>query len=115
MRPTLVQALRVQALVLSKQERWEEAEQALQEALTLCRGMNTPYAEAKTLYTAGLVSHQKGELEPARQRFEEALGICTHLGERLYAQHIEQLLGQANTSERDFTLESSKQLDSRRA
>ena len=115
MRPTLVQALRVQALVLTKQERWEEAEQALQEALTLCCGMAAPYAEAKTLYTAGLVSHQKGELEPARQRFEEALGICTHLGERLYAQHIEQLLGQANTSERDFTLESSKQLDSRRA
>jgi tetratricopeptide (TPR) repeat protein len=94
MDPTLVQALRVQALVLSKQERWEEAEQALQEALTLCRGMATPYAEAKTLYTAGLVSHQKGELEPARQRFEAALTILEQLGERLYARSIEQMLGQ---------------------
>ncbi len=94
MGPTLVQALRVQALVLSKQERWQEAEQALQEALTLCRGMAAPYAEAKTLSTAGLVSHQKRELAPARQRFEAALAILERLGERLYARYIEQLLAQ---------------------
>jgi tetratricopeptide (TPR) repeat protein/transcriptional regulator with XRE-family HTH domain len=92
--PTLVQALRVQALVLSKQERWKEAEHCLEEALTLCRGIAAPYAEAKTLYAAGLVSHQKRELAPARQRFEAALTILEHLGERLYARHIEQLLGQ---------------------
>jgi tetratricopeptide (TPR) repeat protein/transcriptional regulator with XRE-family HTH domain len=94
MGPTLAQALRVQALVLSKQERWEEAEHALEEALTLCRGLDAPYAEAKTLYAAGLVSHQKGELAPARQRFEAALTILKRLGERLYARHIERLLGQ---------------------
>jgi tetratricopeptide (TPR) repeat protein len=94
MGPTLVQALRVQALVLSKQERWEEAENALQEALTLCRGMAAPYAEAKTLHTAGLVSYKNGELEPAHQRFEAALTILEQLGERLYARSIEQLLSQ---------------------
>jgi tetratricopeptide (TPR) repeat protein/transcriptional regulator with XRE-family HTH domain len=93
MGPTLVQALRVQALVMSKQERWEEAEHGLEEALTLCRGMATPYAEAKTLYVAGLVSHRKRELASARQRFEAALTILEHLGERLYARHIEHLLG----------------------
>jgi tetratricopeptide (TPR) repeat protein len=94
MGPTLVQALRVQALVLSKHERWQEAEHALQEALTLCRGMAAPYAEAKTLYAAGLVSHKRREFEPARQRFEAALAILERLGERLYARYIEQLLGQ---------------------
>src|SRR6266487_2449980 len=94
MNPTLVQALRVQALVLSKQERWEEAEPALQEALTLCRGMAAPYAEAKTLYVAGLVSRNRREFEPARQRFEAALTILERLGERLYTRYIEQLLGQ---------------------
>jgi tetratricopeptide (TPR) repeat protein len=94
MRPTLVQALRVQALVLSKQERWQEAELALEEALTLCRGMATPYAEAKTLATAGLVAQQKREMASARQRFEAALTILEQLGERLYARSIEQLLGQ---------------------
>jgi tetratricopeptide (TPR) repeat protein/transcriptional regulator with XRE-family HTH domain len=94
MSPSLVQALRVQALILSKQERWEEAEQALQEALALCRDMAAPYAEAKTCSTAGLVSHLRGELEPAHQRFEAALTILERLGERLYARSIEQLLRQ---------------------
>jgi len=105
----------VQALVLSKQERWEEAEPVLQEALTLCRGMAAPYAEAKTLYTAELVSQQKREVAPARQRFEAALTMLEQLGERLYARHIEQLLGQGNTGEQNLPLESSQQLDSRGA
>ncbi len=99
MNPTLVQSLRVHALGLSRPERWEEARNSLEEALTLCRRMGTPYAEAKTLYTAGLVSRKRKEFEPARHRFEEALGICARLGERLYAQHMEQLLAQTKTSE----------------
>jgi tetratricopeptide (TPR) repeat protein len=93
MGPALVQALRVQVLVWSQQERWEEAEHGLQEALKLCRVIAAPYAEAKTLYVAGLVLRQRGELEPASQRFEAALTILERLGERLYARSIEQLLG----------------------
>jgi predicted ATPase/Tfp pilus assembly protein PilF/DNA-binding XRE family transcriptional regulator len=115
MRPTLVQSLRVQALFLSRKEHWDEAEHSLEEALTLCRVMGTSYAEAKTLYTAGLVSSKGKKFKPARQWFEEALEICTRLGERLYAQRIEQLLGKAKMSEQDFTLGSGKQLDSRKA
>lgn len=94
MGPTLVQALRVQALVLSKQEHWEKADQALQEALTLCRRMATPYFEAKILYAAGLVSQRKGEFEPAHQQFEAALEACTRLGERFYILQIEQALAE---------------------
>jgi tetratricopeptide (TPR) repeat protein/transcriptional regulator with XRE-family HTH domain len=94
MGPTLVQALRVQALLWSKEERWQEAEQALQEAMTLCRSMAASYAEAKTLYTVGLVAQQKREWAPARQRFEAALSICTRLGERFYALRIEQALAE---------------------
>ncbi|HZR40339.1 MAG TPA: AAA family ATPase [Ktedonobacteraceae bacterium] len=92
MRPSLVQALRVQTLLLSKEGCWEEAEQSLQEALMLCRKMRTPYIEAKALYTAGLVSHGRGELTLAQQRFEAAREICTRLGERFYALRIEQHL-----------------------
>ena len=115
MRPTLVQSLRVQALFLSRIEHWQEAEHSLEEALELCRVMGTPYAEAKTLSTAGVVSSKGKKFKSARQRFEEALEICTHLGERLYAQRIEQLLGHAKMSEHNFTQGSSKQLDSRRS
>jgi len=92
MSPTLVQALRVQALFLSKEGGWEEAEQVLQEALMLCRRMAAPYAEAKVLYTSGLVSYEKGELILARKRFEAARDICTRLGERLYTRRIEQTI-----------------------
>jgi tetratricopeptide (TPR) repeat protein len=92
MRPALAQALRVQALLLSKERAWEEVERALQEALLLCREMATPYAEAKVHYTAGVISYSKGDLAQARQRFEAARQICTRLGERLYALRIEQTL-----------------------
>jgi len=92
MKPTLVQALRVQALLVSKQERWQEAEQALQEALTLCRAMAAPYAEAKTLSTAGLVAQHQREWARARERFEAALTLLEHLGERLYSGYIKQVL-----------------------
>jgi tetratricopeptide (TPR) repeat protein len=92
MRPALVQTLRVQALLLNKEGGWEEVERALQEALLLGREMAAPYAEAKVHYTAGVISYGRGELAPARQRFEAARQICTRLGERLYARLIEQAL-----------------------
>ena len=92
MHPALVHALRVHALLLSKEGGWEEIERALQEALLLCREMASPYAEAKVHYTAGVISNGKGELVTARQRFEAARQICTRLGERLYALRIERIL-----------------------
>jgi len=87
MRPALVQAL-----LLSKEGGWEEVERALQEALLLCREMDSPYAEAKVQYTAGVISYGNGGLATARQRLEAARQICTRLGERLYALRIERIL-----------------------
>src|SRR5207248_9855888 len=48
--PTMVQALRARARVVSKKERWEEADQALQEALMLCGGRAAPCGEGKRRY-----------------------------------------------------------------
>ena len=79
-------------LLLNKEGHREEAEQVLQEALMLCHRMAAPYAEAKVLYTTGVISYSNRELAPARQRFEEAREICTRLGERLYALRIEETL-----------------------
>jgi tetratricopeptide (TPR) repeat protein len=92
MRPTLAEALRVQALVWSRQERWEEAEAALEEGLSLCCSMPFPYARAKTLYISGRLYQAKGEPEQAHERLEAALAILSKLGERLYASRIEQIL-----------------------
>jgi tetratricopeptide (TPR) repeat protein len=91
-RIALVDALRIEALLRIRQQRWAEAEAALEETLALCRAMPYPYAEAKALYVYGLLHRAKGELEQARERLEGALVICAHLGERLYAEQIEQTL-----------------------
>jgi hypothetical protein len=86
------EALRVQARLEWQRERWAEAEAALEEALTLSRSMHHPYAEAKALYEYGQLQVQRDEPQQARAYFEAALAICTRMGERLYAEHIEQAL-----------------------
>jgi tetratricopeptide (TPR) repeat protein len=91
-RPTLVNALRVLALAAIQQDRWQEAEGALEQALAITRAMPYPYAEAKALYVSGLLHTQKGEPEQARERLEAALAIQKRLGERMYAEHVEQTL-----------------------
>jgi tetratricopeptide (TPR) repeat protein/transcriptional regulator with XRE-family HTH domain len=88
----LPDALRAQALWEIHQRRWRQAEDTLEEAITLCRAMQYPYAEAKALYVFGQMWAAKGEPGRARTRFEPALAICHHLGERLYGQAIEQAL-----------------------
>jgi tetratricopeptide (TPR) repeat protein len=91
-RLVIVDALRIQALLRVRQQRWEEAEAALEEALALCRAMPYPWAEAKALYVSGRLELARGEQEAARERLEAALAICTRLGEGMYARHIKQAL-----------------------
>src|SRR5262249_40144027 len=57
----LVDALRIQALLAIRQERWQEAEAALEEALTLTRAMSYPYAEAKTLHSCSQLHAARGD------------------------------------------------------
>ena len=85
-------ALRVQARLERLGERWAQAEAALEEALALCRSMRYPYGEAKAHYEYGHLNLQQGQLQPARDRFEEVLAICSRLGERLYAEQVERAL-----------------------
>jgi tetratricopeptide (TPR) repeat protein len=91
-RVALLDALRVQALLALRQRKWQEAGDALEEALAQSQSIPCPYAEAKGLYVYGLLHIARGEPEAARERLEAALAICARLGERLYAQRIEQAL-----------------------
>jgi tetratricopeptide (TPR) repeat protein/transcriptional regulator with XRE-family HTH domain len=91
-RLALVDALRVQAMVASRQGRWTEAARALDEGIALARGMPYPYAEARLLYVHGQVSVYMGQPEPARERLEEALAIFRQLGARKDIEQCEQLL-----------------------
>jgi tetratricopeptide (TPR) repeat protein len=88
----LVDALRVQAMVATRQERWPEAEQALEEGLTLARSMPCPYAEGRLLHVCGEMHAQKGAPGLARKRLEAALTIFRRLGARQDAAWVEQAI-----------------------
>jgi tetratricopeptide (TPR) repeat protein len=94
LRPTVVAALRVESLLAMQQRHTLAAEAALERALNLARAMSSPYDEAKTLYTHAMLHVQRGDLQQARARLQDALVVCTRLGERLYAERAEQMLGQ---------------------
>jgi hypothetical protein len=92
-RLVLVDALRVQALVALKQERWTEAESALAEGLAVARDIGHPYAEARLLYVSGLWRVQQGRPEDAHVPLQEAQVIFERLGARLDVGLVEQALG----------------------
>lgn len=81
-RIALVEALRVQALVLVRQERIGEAYPALEDALTLARGLPYLYGEARVLQAYGTLHIAAGARQPARERLEEAQTIFRRLGAR---------------------------------
>jgi tetratricopeptide (TPR) repeat protein/transcriptional regulator with XRE-family HTH domain len=95
----VMEVRRAQGLLELRQARWPEAAQALEEALALCQGMHTPYEEAKTLSVAGELHRAKGEPIEARERWEAALSILHRLGERLFAEQIEQALAHLGPQE----------------
>jgi tetratricopeptide (TPR) repeat protein len=91
-RVALLDALRVRALVATRQARWDEAESSLEEALALAQAMPCPYSDAKVFYVYGLLHLAKGGPRQARERWEKGRAICGRLGERLFAEHIERAL-----------------------
>jgi tetratricopeptide (TPR) repeat protein len=88
----LPEALRIRALIATKQQRWEAAEVDVVQAIELAQAMPCLWAEAKALYAYGQMHVAKGALEQAREKYREALSICDQLGEGLYRPHIERAL-----------------------
>jgi tetratricopeptide (TPR) repeat protein len=88
----LVDALRVQAMVLARQGQLNQAASALDEGLTLTPAMPYPYGEARLLHVYGLLHRQRGEPQAARQRLGAALAIFRRLGARKDSERTEQLL-----------------------
>jgi transposase len=92
MRLVLVEALRVQALVALRRERWDEAARSLGEGLALAREMPYPYVEARLLQLNGLLHLQQSEPEGARERLEAARAIFARLGARRDLERVKQAL-----------------------
>jgi tetratricopeptide (TPR) repeat protein len=78
----LVDALRIQAMVLIRQERYEQAERSLAEGVELARSLPYPYAEARMLFEEGVMRMRRGQVEPGRDRLMEARAIFRRLGAR---------------------------------
>ena len=94
-RLALVDALRVQAMIAIRQERWAEAEAALEEGLSLAQDMPYPYVEARLLHVYGEMHLQKGESGLARERLEAALTIFWRLGARKDAERAQEAMWRA--------------------
>ncbi len=88
----LVEARRVQALLLGRQARGPEALAAAQEAGDLARAIPYPYGEARALATRGGLAAHLGQPETARRSWEEALAIFQHLGAARDAERAAQAL-----------------------
>jgi tetratricopeptide (TPR) repeat protein len=72
--------LRVQGMLLARQERWDEAAAALLEAVALARRLPYPYLEARSLYVLGRMEVRRGDPEEASSRLHEAREIFERLG-----------------------------------
>jgi tetratricopeptide (TPR) repeat protein len=90
----LVEALRVQGMILAGKERCEEAERSFAEAESLARSMPYLYAEARALHEHGKMHLQKEDGESAQKRLEEALEIFRRLGARKDVEQTEQALAE---------------------
>jgi tetratricopeptide (TPR) repeat protein len=76
----LVDALRVQAMVATRQGQGEAAAALVEEGLALARGMPYPYAEGRLLHVSGALHSAQREPARARERLEGAVAIFRRLG-----------------------------------
>jgi tetratricopeptide (TPR) repeat protein/transcriptional regulator with XRE-family HTH domain len=106
----LVDALRVQAMVLSRCGLHGEAVASLEEGLALARAMPHPYAEARLLHLYGQLLAKRQEPAPARERLEAALAIFQRLGARGDVRRVEQDLRKLAGPPRPHPVQRSQDL-----
>jgi tetratricopeptide (TPR) repeat protein len=82
----------VAGLAAARQGRWTEAQDALQEGLTLARRIGYPYGEARLLQGLGELYTHLGQPEAARERLAAALSRLQRLGARQDAARVAQAL-----------------------
>jgi tetratricopeptide (TPR) repeat protein len=86
-------------MVLTRQERWADAERSFGEAVSLATSMPYPYAEAWALYEWGMLHAARGDREQAQHRLHEALEIFRRLGARKDAERTEEALARLAAAE----------------
>ena len=92
-RLALVDMLRVRGMLLASQGHWQQAEQALQESISLAHTMPYPYAEGRSLFEYGVLQGKSGDPGRACERLSQALAIFQRLGARKDVERTEEVLG----------------------
>jgi tetratricopeptide (TPR) repeat protein len=90
--------LLVRGMILTWQERWEEAHHAFEEAISIARDMPFPYVEGRALGEQGLTFSLQGSTQQAEARLGAALSIFQKLGAQKDVEWAEEelkALGQA--------------------
>lgn len=70
-------------------ERWEDAERDLREGLTTIRTRELPFQEARVLVAYGDYHAARGEVDEARDRYDEALAIYRRFGAVPWVRRLE--------------------------
>lgn len=84
--------LRLEGMARAAQGRWDDAERAVSEAVSLSSRLSLPYPHAQALYEWGRICLERGETERAHGYLREAHAIFHRLGAEPYAERTEQLL-----------------------
>jgi tetratricopeptide (TPR) repeat protein len=84
--------LRTQGMILSRQQRWREAENTFAEAVSLGKRLHFPEAEAHAQHEFGLMHLDRGATAQAVERLEEARAIFRRLDARPYIERTERVL-----------------------
>jgi adenylate cyclase len=111
----LVEAFRVQAMILTRRRRWAEAQRAFEEALRRARAVPHPYAEAQILYELGTALLERGESEAARAHLRDAERIFRGLGAQTDLERALQALGPPRPGDRRPRPDPAQPADDRSA
>ncbi|HEX8036259.1 MAG TPA: AAA family ATPase [Ktedonobacterales bacterium] len=97
-RLALIDALRVGGMVAMRQQRWDEAEKHLSEALSISEAMPNPYNEARIHYLFGLLDMDRAVADKATEHLTTARTTLRTLGEQMYAAFVERALARLASS-----------------
>jgi class 3 adenylate cyclase/tetratricopeptide (TPR) repeat protein len=92
------EALLAAAMLAIRQNRWDDARDALDQGVTMDQRTGYLWALARFLYEYGRMHQLRGEPAEARRRWEEARAIFARLGARRYLDMTEQALAGLDTS-----------------
>jgi tetratricopeptide (TPR) repeat protein len=99
--------LRVQGMLRTRQGRWQEAWDAVEESISLAQQMPDPYREAQGRAEAGRLAARTGRGTQARDQLREALAIAQRLGAHPSIRRIRQSLAELGRAEESRSFKPS--------